>query len=414
VIGSSGAVLYELRFERGDTVLEWMSENVTKILGYPLSEAYAPTWWTDAVHPTDRARLGTRSDPETYTDGSNEYRFRHKDGRYRWIREEQRVVTNRRTNTRTVVGAWIDLTEQRQLETQLRQSQKMEAVGRLAGGVAHDFNNLLTVILAESQFLLADSMSMTPSEQAESIDQIQKAADRAALLTRQLLTFSRQQLIEPIALDLNVVVADIDKMLRRLIGEDVDLRIVLSSVPTITLADRGQIEQVIVNLAVNARDAMPAGGKLTLETGAIDLDETYTEGRTDVTPGQYVMLAVSDTGGGMSDAVKAHIFEPFFTTKESGKGTGLGLATCYAIARQFGGHIGVYTEPGIGTTMKVYLVAGRGRRERPATHGAHAQGPRVHGAASRRRGAGAANPRRVSGSRPPPDHGCSPAQNGRP
>ncbi len=355
VIGSSGAVLYELRFERGDTVLEWMSDNVTKLLGYSVAETYAPTWWSDAVHPADRPRLGTRADPESYQDGSSEYRFRHKDGRYRWIREEQRVVTDRRTKSKTVVGAWIDFTEQRQLETQLRQSQKMEAVGRLAGGVAHDFNNLLTVISAESQFLLADMASMTPEEQAESIDQIQKAAERAALLTRQLLTFSRQQLVEPMALDLNVVVADTDKMLRRLIGEDIDLRVALSSVPTITLADRGQIEQVIVNLAVNARDAMPTGGSLTIETRTIDLDEAYAEGRTDVTPGHYVVLIVADTGDGMSDDAKAHLFEPFFTTKDPGKGTGLGLATCYAIARQFGGHMTAYSERGLGTTMKLYL-----------------------------------------------------------
>jgi two-component system cell cycle sensor histidine kinase/response regulator CckA len=354
VIGSSGAVLYELRFDQGDTVLEWMSENVTKILGYTLAEAHAPTWWSDGVHPADRSRLGTRPNQESYRDGSNEYRFRHRDGRYRWIREEQRVVTDRRAKTKTVIGAWIDLTEQRQLEAQLRQAQKMEAVGRLAGGVAHDFNNLLTVILAESQILLTDD-KMAHAEQAESIGQIQKAADRAALLTRQLLTFSRQQLIEPTVLDLNVVVTDIDKMIRRLIGEDVEVRIALGRTPMVTLADRGQIEQVIVNLAVNARDAMPSGGILTIETGSIELDAAYAETHDDVVPGHYVLLAVSDTGSGMSDDVKAQIFEPFFTTKESGKGTGLGLATCYSIARQFGGHIEAYSEPGLGTTMKVYL-----------------------------------------------------------
>jgi two-component system cell cycle sensor histidine kinase/response regulator CckA len=354
VIGSSGAVLYELRLDEKGTVLEWISDNVTKILGYAPSDAYGPQWWTDAVHPADRARLGMRPKAESYRDGANEYRFRHADGRYRWIREEQRVVTDSRTHATKVIGAWIDLTEQRQLEAQLRQAQKMEAVGRLAGGVAHDFNNLLTVILAESQFLLSDQ-TLSVTQQADSIEQIQKAAHRATLLTRQLLTFSRQQLIEPTSLDLNVVVADIDQMLRRLIGEDVDVRVVLGSVPAVTVADRGQIDQVIINLAVNARDAMPGGGILTIETGTIELDQSYAATHADVVPGPYVLLAVSDTGTGMSEDVKAHIFEPFFTTKEAGKGTGLGLATCYAIARQFGGHITAYSELGIGTTMKVYL-----------------------------------------------------------
>ncbi|HEX3867023.1 MAG TPA: PAS domain S-box protein, partial [Gemmatimonadaceae bacterium] len=359
VIGSSGAVLYELRLESRGPVLEWISDNVTKILGYDSTEVKAPRWWTNNVHPSDRARFGERSETsgigrEALHDGACEYRFRHRDGRYRLLREDQRLVADGVGKAKKVIGAWMDLTEQRQLEAQLRQAQKMEAIGRLAGGVAHDFNNLLTVILAECQYLLGDS-SLAPDVRTECIDQIFKAGERAALLTRQLLAFSRQQLVEPTTLDLNVVVTDVDKMLRRLIGEDVDLRVSLSRDSCITVVDRGQLEQVVVNLVVNARDAMPVGGVLTIETGRTYLDRSYAESHADVLAGDYVLLAVSDTGTGMDDEVKTHIFEPFFTTKDESRGTGLGLATCYAIARQYGGHIAAYSELGFGTTMKVYL-----------------------------------------------------------
>ncbi len=357
VIGSSGAVLYQTRLDHGASTVEWISDNVTKILGYDPAEVTAPGWWTERVHPMDRIRLAdSQADYDGLREGATEYRFRHKDGRYRMLREDQRLVADENGSTRAkrVIGAWMDLTEQRQLEAQFRQAQKMEAVGRLAGGVAHDFNNLLTVILAECQYLLGDAV-MDESAKDECVEQIGKAAERAALLTRQLLTFSRQQLVEPMTLDLNEVVTEVEKMLRRLIAEDVDLRISLSEEVVTLVADRGQLEQVIVNLVVNARDAMLVGGVLTIETQLTHLDREYADAHADVEPGDYVMLAISDTGTGMDDEVKSHIFEPFFTTKDDGKGTGLGLATCYAIARQYGGHIGVYSELGLGTTMKVYL-----------------------------------------------------------
>jgi PAS domain S-box-containing protein len=258
-----------------------------------------------------------------------------------------------------------DTTERQALEERLRQSQKMEAVGRLAGGVAHDFNNLLTIILGYSQ-ILADGLP-AGSKLANSTAQIKSAGERAAGITRQLLAFSRKQVLSPRVINLNDIVLNLDSLLRRLIGEDIEVMTAPANDLGMVKADPGQIEQVIMNLALNSRDAMPKGGKLTLETSNATLDETYAREHQPVESGQYVMLAVSDTGHGMAEETMGRIFEPFYTTKEVGKGTGLGLSMVYGIVKQSGGYVWVYSEPDQGTTFKIYLPRVDQPADQPST-----------------------------------------------
>jgi PAS domain S-box-containing protein len=246
----------------------------------------------------------------------------------------------------------IDLTERRNLEEQFRQSQKMDAVGRLAGGIAHDFNNLLTVIRLNTEIIIEGFDPTDP--RSEDVKQIRSAAERASSLTRQLLAFSRKQILQPRVLNMNSVVGSVEPMLRRLIGEDISI-VSSCNARGYVVADPGQIEQILVNLVVNARDAMPQGGTISIETNNIELDEHYTSEHAPVVPGRYVMLAVGDTGVGMSRETREHAFDPFFTTKEAGKGTGLGLATVYGIVKQSGGYVWIYSEPGQGATVKLYF-----------------------------------------------------------
>src|SRR3989454_7109923 len=341
---------------RSNTEGRFLSVNaaLVRILGYASAAEVLQLDMARDVYadPAERRRLLER---DTYTDRQYdevEATWKRKDGARLTVQLSVRAVRQgaRVEYYETFVR---DVTEQRRLQQQLVQSQKMEAVGRLAGGVAHDFNNLLTVILSYSDLLLEDRPRDAPDR--EDIEQIRKAAVGASALTRQLLAFSRQQVLEPRVLDVNTVVASTQKLLTRLLGEDISLTTSLAPGLGAVKVDPGQLEQIIMNLAVNARDAMPRGGRLSIETGNVEMDESYVRGHPVAHPGPYVMLAVSDTGIGMDAVTQARIFEPFFTTKEAGKGTGLGLATVYGIVKQSGGFIWVYSEPGHGTSFKIYL-----------------------------------------------------------
>jgi signal transduction histidine kinase len=271
----------------------------------------------------------------------------------RWLSGAGRIHLGKNGEPVRGFGISLDVTERRTLEDQYQQARKVEAIGRLAGGVAHDFNNLVTAILGYCELLLADCGN--DDRRCADIAQIQRAGISAARLTAQLLAFSRKQVIEPTVLDLNAVVTDMRAMLARLIGADVEVVLALLPGPAAVNADRGQMEQIVMNLAVNARDAMPKGGTLTIETAIVELDEHYAKTHLSVAPGSYVVLTVTDTGVGMTPQVQACLFEPFFTTKAIGKGTGLGLATVHGIVLQSGGSVAVESEVGSGTAFKVFI-----------------------------------------------------------
>ena len=327
-----------------------------QLLGYRAADFETPNQgWRKLIHPDDLAAYENTINLalESKQSFDVEYRVRRHDGQYRWLREQGQIVPEKGTQHPPMVGFITDVTEHRTLEQQLRQAQKMEAVGRLAGGVAHDFNNLLTVIAGYSELQMRSIPKTDPAhDQAE---QIRAATARAATLTRQLLAFSRQQVLLPKIVDLNAVVTDVDKMLRRIIGEDIEITTQLAPHLGAVEVDPGQIEQVLVNLVVNARDAMPHGGQLAIETSNIQLERNYSSEHFYVKAGRYVRLSITDTGIGMDALTRARLFEPFFTTKELARGTGLGLATVYGIIKQSGGHLEVASEPGRGTSFKLYF-----------------------------------------------------------
>ncbi len=348
--------------ERG--VITLASPAVGEALGWTLQEMLGRPGG-DFIHPEDLPEAARvlaeviRSSPRAVR---ATIRLRHKDGSWRVVETSLRSLLHVPA-VRGVVSNGRDVTDQRQLEERFLQAQNLESVGRLAGGVAHDFNNLLVAILGYAAFLEEGIRAGNPS--LEDLAEIRRAGERARDLTRQLLAVARRQVLDSRVMDLNGVLRDAEKLLRRVLGEDVDLALVPAADLWRVKADPSQIQQVVLNLAVNARDAMPQGGKLTLETANVVLDERYAAEHPGVAPGPYALLAVSDSGVGMSREAQAHLFEPFFTTKPAGEGTGLGLATVYGIVRQAGGHVWVYSEPGQGTSFKIYLPRTEETEERP-------------------------------------------------
>jgi len=373
VLTTSPTVVYIVRPSERGNELVWVSGNVEEITGYSVNEAMEPGWWERNLHPEDRERMldGARRfwrvGKRLFT---SRYRFLKKDGNYMWVRDDIRVLKDERGEPVEAVGAWTDITlamkaeeEARKLQEQLLQSQKMEAVGRLAGGVAHDFNNMLTVIRGYAEVALQRLRPEDPLY--EDLQEIMAAADRSSELTRQLLAFSRKQTIAPRPLDLNEHIEQARKLLGRLLGEDITLELALEGGLWQVFMDPAQVDQILANLLVNSRDAMPKGGSVIVETMNVLLDETYCKVHPGSIPGDYVLLAVTDTGCGMTKETLEKAFEPFFTTKAEGKGTGLGLSTVYGIVKQNQGLIYLYSEPGAGTTVKIYIprYAGGGEME---------------------------------------------------
>ncbi|MCC6153796.1 MAG: PAS domain S-box protein [Candidatus Hydrogenedentes bacterium] len=341
---------------QADEPIVYVSHGFERITGYSKDEVIGKNYsilYGDKTDPDAVSKLRTAMAAGRGCE--IEFVNYRKDGAAIWIELSANPVFNDDGSLAFFVGVQTDSTARKQLEDQLRQSQKMDAIGKLAGGVAHDFNNLLTIISGYSNLVL-DTSTLSDSDR-EAVTEIRTASDRAASLTRQLLAFSRQTILQPVVLDLNVEIAETSKMLQRLIGEDIELRLTLDPAIAPVKFDPGQLNQVLINLAANARDAMPKGGQLTIQTASATLSEEYAATHLDSASGSLVMLAVSDTGCGMTPEVQARVFEPFFTTKQPGKGTGLGLSTVFGIVKQSGGFVHVYSEINRGTTLKIYLPA---------------------------------------------------------
>jgi PAS domain S-box-containing protein len=357
--------------------LVW-SEGLKLVSGFEPSEIPQDVRWRMThIHPEDRNRISASLQAAFDSHApkwTGEYRFITKDGSSAFVVDRGHIVFSPQGAPLRMLGAITDMTFRRNLETQLRLAQKMEAVGRLAGGVAHDFNNLLTVLRGYTD-LLQDELPEASSS-SKHANQISRVVDRATELVHQLLAFGRRQIVEPKLIDVNLLLREMEPLIQRLMGEDITLSLHLSPMPGKTLADPGQLHQVLMNLVVNARDAMPEGGRIIIETALVEIDETHASIHPGMSPGPHLLLALTDTGTGMNTEVLSRIFEPFFTTKEQGKGTGLGLSTVYGIIHQCHGHISAYSEPGIGTTFKIHLP-----RMESLEHSQEAPSPRRQGAA---------------------------------
>ena len=347
-------LITDAQLDLGGPRIVFANPAFTRMTGYTAEDVLGKTPRLLQGEGTDKAELARlraalacgdpfHGEAINYRKDGSEFRF---EMHIAPIRDPGGIITH-------FVAIQRDITERRRFEARLFQAQKMETVGKLAGGIAHEFNSIMTAIIGQCELMLYDLPAGNPLRKNAS--EIHQAADRAAALTRQLLAYGRKQILQPDILDLNTVLAGMENTLRHLAGRDVDVQIAPPTGPKFVKADAGQIEQVIVEIVMNAADAMPRGGKLTLETAETFLDQHYVSQFHDLKPGDYVMLAITDTGAGMSEAVKARLFEPFFTTKDVGQGTGLGLATCHGIIKQSGGHINVYSEPGRGATFKIYL-----------------------------------------------------------
>ncbi len=353
LLSSNPAVIYSC-LPKGDFPITFVSPNVKHLLGYSAEEfILGENLWDSLLHPDDQDVVAEMSDIVSRGEGASEYRMRRRDGRWIWVHDEMRLVSGGNDASVEMVGSWLDITDRREMEDRLRQSQKMEAVGLLAGGVAHDFNNLLTAIFGSSALLLAT----LPAEDARRLDvlEIQEAAERAAGLTRQLLAFSRGQVLKPRVLQPNSVIRAMEPMLRRLLGERIEFVVELDEALGLVKADPNQLEQVVMNLVINARDAMAGGGRLTVRSANVVASSGHAGRPGGGMPAEQVVLSVRDTGHGMDADTLAHLFEPFYTTKRQDKGTGLGLATVYGIVTQSGGYVTVDSRPGKGATFSVYL-----------------------------------------------------------
>ncbi len=378
VVEHSPMILYRLRAEEG-WPFDFVSDNVDQS-GYTAAELLSgQVPFTSLVHPDDLTRV--LGEMEAHAEQGKdafrrEYRAIIKSGQVRWVEDRVVIVRDPEGRVTHYQGVLLDITENKRLEEQFRQAQKMETVGRLAGGVAHDFNNFLTAIRGYAG-LAHDALRPEDPVRAD-VEQVLKAAERATALTSQLLAFSRRQIIEIRPANLNDLILDMEKMVRRLIGEDVELEVHLAPDLGLVRVDPGQITQALVNLLVNARDAMPDGGVVAITTANVTLDEAATRAQAGLAPGPFIRLEVRDSGVGMSDEVQSHLFEPFFTTKEAGHGTGLGLASVYGIVKQHQGHVVIQSQAGLGTTVQIYLPRFTGPAYPPARHEAAQPPPRGH------------------------------------